>query len=91
MSEPHGLPGVLAGVGPARHSDLNAFRQGRLRLVRLRAQVNPIGDLAKWRDAGAAEADTLEHPVNESCVRLEGEILTVRVPAFGITTVKVGG
>lgn len=56
MSDPHGLPGVLAGVGPARHSDLNAFRQGRLRLVRLRAQVNPIGDLAKWRDAGAAEA-----------------------------------
>ncbi len=42
-------------------------------------------------DAGAAEVDTLEHPVNEDTVRLEGEVLTVSVPAFGITTVKVGG
>jgi len=41
-------------------------------------------------DAGSAEVDTLERPVNGNCVRLEGETLTVCVPAFGVTTVKVG-
>ncbi|MGC9467922.1 MAG: M23 family metallopeptidase [Anaerolineae bacterium] len=53
MRGPHAHAGVLAAVGPARQRDLTAFSTSGLSLIRLRAQVNPVDDLVKWRDAGA--------------------------------------
>lgn len=40
--------------------------------------------------AAAVEVDTLERPVEGGTARLEGQTLTVRVPAFGIAAVRVG-
>jgi len=39
----------------------------------------------------AVEVDTLERPLDVNDARLEGNTLIVRMPAFGITTVRVGG
>lgn len=47
---------MVAPSGPARRSDLHAFSTAGLRLIRLRAHVNPPQDLPKWRDAGAVWA-----------------------------------
>ncbi len=47
------LPGIVAAVGPARQADLTTFTSVALELIRLRAGVNPIADVQKWRDAGA--------------------------------------
>ncbi len=41
-------------------------------------------------DAQATEADVLERPVESEQLRLTDNALTVRVPAFGITTVRIG-
>jgi alpha-mannosidase len=40
--------------------------------------------------ATAVEVDTLERPLEGSRVRLDGDVLRVKIPAFGITTVCVG-
>jgi alpha-mannosidase len=40
--------------------------------------------------ASAVEVDILERPVGNGTARLDGQTLTVEVPAFGITTVWVG-
>jgi alpha-mannosidase len=37
----------------------------------------------------AVEVDTLERPVAGNGARLEGEMLTVQVPAFGIAAVRI--
>jgi len=50
---PDRATGVLAAVGPARRADLAAFTDCGLNLIRLRALVNPVEDVVKWRDAGA--------------------------------------
>lgn len=47
------VAGVSAPAGMARHSDLVAFSQANLRLVRLRCRVHPVSDVGRWRDAGA--------------------------------------
>jgi alpha-mannosidase len=40
--------------------------------------------------AKAVETDTLERPVAKSSAKFDGKILTVKVPAHGIATVKIG-
>jgi hypothetical protein len=39
--------------------------------------------------AAAVEVDTLELEIEEGTARLEGDVLSVRVPAFGISTVRI--
>ncbi|NWG76401.1 MAG: hypothetical protein HXY24_17665, partial [Rubrivivax sp.] len=39
--------------------------------------------------AAAVEVDTLERPVEGSTARLEGQMLTMQVPAFGIVAMQV--
>ena len=57
--------------------------------VTLASELLPAG-------ATAVEVDTLERSleagdgVNVASTRLEGNVLTVRLPAFGITTVRIG-
>jgi len=41
-------------------------------------------------ERNAVEVDTLERPLETNGARLEGNVLHVRLPAFGITTVRVG-
>jgi alpha-mannosidase len=41
-------------------------------------------------DAPAVETDLLEQPLPTNTARMKDGLLTVKVPAFGITTVKVG-
>ena len=38
----------------------------------------------------AVEVNLLERPLAASTARMEGEVLKVRVPAYGIVTVKLG-
>ncbi|MEA3401803.1 MAG: glycoside hydrolase family 38 C-terminal domain-containing protein [Armatimonadota bacterium] len=40
--------------------------------------------------APAVETDLLEQPLEESTARMEGDVLTMMVPAWGITTVRIG-
>lgn len=40
--------------------------------------------------SSAVETDILERPIPNSTARLDGDILKVTVPAFGIATVKIG-
>ncbi len=40
--------------------------------------------------ATAVEVDTLERPLDSSSAQMEGQALTVALPAFGIATVSIG-
>ena len=40
--------------------------------------------------APAAETDLLERPLKENSARMKAGVLTVRLPAFGLVTVKIG-
>ena len=50
--------------------------------IRIRNIIKP--------DAKAVETDVLERPLSTNTARVEGDVLTVSVPAFGQTTVKIG-
>ena len=39
--------------------------------------------------ATAVEVDTLERPLDTNSARLEGGTLRVKLPAFGVTTVRI--
>ena len=41
-------------------------------------------------DSAAVETDILERPIPNNTAKLEGGVLKVSIPAFGITTVKIG-
>jgi len=41
-------------------------------------------------DSEATETDLLEQPLAQSSARMEGDVLTVSIPPFGISTVKLG-
>jgi alpha-mannosidase len=41
--------------------------------------------------APVAEVDTLERPIAAGSARTEGHSVAVRVPAYGIVTVRIGG
>ncbi len=93
------LPSVasLVSVEPKsiRLASLKRAEDGNgiiLRLVEVEgvateAKVHVARDLA-GPDAVATEVDIIERPLGAT--HLEGEMLTVHVPAFGITTVRVG-
>jgi len=50
--------------------------------VRLHGLVKP--------DSKAEECDILERPVAKSSAKMDGEVLSVKVPAFGQSTVRIG-
>ena len=41
------------------------------------------------KGATAVEVDTLERPIDGGSARLEGNTLVVKLPAYGIVTVRV--
>ncbi|HID95170.1 MAG TPA: alpha-mannosidase, partial [Candidatus Latescibacteria bacterium] len=53
------------------------------------AQVRLDPSLAK-PNSSAVEVDLLERPLPDGTARMEGKVLKVQIPAFGITTVKIG-
>ena len=65
-----------------------------LRLVEVNGQPTEARILLSGEllaGAGSAvEVDTLERPLQSSSARLEGRALTVNVPAFGISAVRIG-
>ncbi len=97
---PGDLPAVhsLISVQPesVRLTALKKAEDGEgfiLRLVEIEgmnteAQVHLAPDLVE-DGATAVEVDTLERPLDSDNLRLEGDTLTVSVPAFGIVTVRV--
>jgi len=48
-----------------------------------------ITDLVK-PGSKAVETDVLERPLTKNTAKMDGDVLTVVVPAFGQTTVKIG-
>jgi alpha-mannosidase len=80
---------MLSALKKAEDSDAVVVRlyemEGRATTARLRLDktICPAG-------ACAVETDTLEQPLARSSARMRRGVLSVRVPAFGVVTVKIG-
>jgi alpha-mannosidase len=83
-------PGVmLSGLKQAEDSEAVIVRLYEITGQDTEAQVR----LAAWLaapDAPVVETDTLEQPLADSTARLEAGVLKVKIPAYGIVTVRVG-
>jgi alpha-mannosidase len=53
------------------------------------AEVRLSSALAR-PNAPAGETDILEQPLSSSTARMNGDVLSVQIPAFGFVTVRVG-
>ncbi len=80
---------MISGLKKAEDSDALIVRLYELSGRKTEARVRLSRALAA-PDAPAVETDLLERPLAQSTARMEGEVLAVTVPAFGIATVKVG-
>ncbi|MGD9496547.1 MAG: alpha-mannosidase [Armatimonadota bacterium] len=81
---------MLSGLKLAEDSDALIVRLYEFEGRDTQARVRLAPQLAAPGTA-AVETDLLEQPLAQSSARMEGEILTVTVPAWGIATVRVGG
>ncbi len=80
---------MLSGLKKAEDSDALVIRLYEVEGKATTAQVQLSPVLARL-NATAVETDLLEQPLSSSTARMMGDILTVDIPPFGITTVKVG-
>jgi len=80
---------MLSGMKRAEDSDALVVRlyefegqggEARVRLSSLLAEAN----------SAVVETDILERPLPESSARMEGDVLVVKIPAYGIATLKIG-
>ncbi len=80
---------MLGGLKKAEDSDALIVRlyemEGRPVTARLR-----LGACLARSGAIAAATDILEQPLASSSARMEGDVLEVELPAFGLATVKIG-
>jgi alpha-mannosidase len=80
---------LLSGMKKAEDSDALVVRlyemEGRATTARMRLDATLAPS-----DAPAVQTDLLERPLAESTARMHSGVLSVKLPAFGIVTVKVG-
>ena len=81
---------MLSGLKKAEDSDGLIVRLYEFGGEETEAQVRLSSMLCEPSSA-AVETDLLEQPAEANTARMEGDVLTVRLPAFGIATVRVGG
>ena len=80
---------LLSGVKKAEDDDALIVRLYETEGKSTEAQVRLDPSLVK-PNSSAVEVDLLERPLPDGTARMEDEVLKVQVPAFGITTVKIG-
>jgi len=80
---------LLSGVKKAEDDDGLIIRLYETEGRQTEARVHFDPSLVK-PDSSAVEVDLLERVISERTAKMEGEILKVMVPAFGITSVKIG-
>ena len=80
---------LLSGIKKAEDGDEIVLRLYETdgKAVEARVKIDPA--LVKLGSA-AVETDILERPIPDSTAKLEGDVLKVSIPAFGISTVKIG-
>ncbi len=80
---------MLGGLKKAEDSDALIVRlyemEGRVGVARLR-----LGKCLARAGAQAVVTDVMEQPLAHNSARMEGDVLHVAMPAFGLVTVKVG-
>lgn len=79
---------MLASVKRAEDSHAVIVRLYETDGIDTEARVR-LTDVAK-PGSPAVEVDIIEQPLAESSARMENDILTVKIPAYGIATVSVG-
>ncbi len=83
-------PGVmLSGLKKAEDSDALVIRLVELEGKAVTAEVHLSGVLAR-PNSPAVETDILEQALPNSTARMNGDVLSVQIPPYGIATVKVG-
>ncbi len=80
---------MLSGLKKAEDSGALVVRLYEFAGKEIEARVR-LSSLLADADSPAVETDLLEQPLPESSARMEGDMLVVNIPAFGIATVKVG-
>jgi len=80
---------LLSGVKKAEDDDGLIIRLYEIEGRQTEARVRLDPSLVK-PNSSAVEVDLLERVISERTTKMEGEILKVMVPAFGITSVKIG-
>lgn len=81
---------MLAGLKSAEDSDGVIVRLFEFEGKETRAELRLSRVLAP-ADSAAVETDVLERPLESGAAEMNGDVLAVTVPAFGIATVRVGG
>jgi alpha-mannosidase len=80
---------MLSGMKQAEDSEAVMVRlyemEGKATTAQLRLSAELVAP-----DSSAVETDVLEQPTAASTARMQGDILSVDLPAFGMTTVKIG-
>jgi alpha-mannosidase len=80
---------MLSGLKKAEDDDALIIRlyefEGRQTAARVR-----LSRVLAEPDSAAVETDLLEQPLDKSTAAMDGDVLTVTIPAFGIATVRVG-
>jgi alpha-mannosidase len=80
---------MVSGVKKAEDSEALIVRLYEFEGEETEAKVRIAPGLMK-AGAEAVETDVLEQPLAKSTAKVDGEVLKVKVPAFGIATVRVG-
>ena len=80
---------MLSGIKKAEDSDALIVRLYEIEGKQTRARVKIDHRLAA-PGSEVVETDLLERPLEASTAKMEGDTLTVTIPACGIATVKVG-
>jgi alpha-mannosidase len=80
---------MLSGLKKAEDDDAIIIRlyefEGRETTARVR-----LSRVLAEPDSAAVETDILEQPLDENTATMDGDVLSVTIPAFGVATVKVG-
>jgi len=80
---------VLSGLKQAEDDGAVIVRLYELEGKQTEAKVR-ISPFLADPDSEAVETDLLERPLAQNSARMEGDVLTVSIPPFGISTVKLG-
>lgn len=78
----------ISTIKKAEGSDALVIRMFEAKGEATTARIRVSGLVAP--DAKAVETDVLERPVEKNTAKLDGEFVSVAVPAFGQATVKIG-
>lgn len=80
---------MLSGMKKAEDSDALILRLYEVEGKATTAEVR-LGSALARPNSLAVETDILEQPLTTNTARMNGDVLSVQIPAFGIVTVKVG-